>query len=103
MMKIVATAGIVFSYLGFRQSVDLAGEARNPQRDVPRAIIARSHRGMQRDGAALRGGHADMGKYSHTCARNKEITVKKTAEHAHLNRAVSYNQEADRFVSATWC
>ncbi len=39
MMKVVATAGIVFSYLGFRQSVDLAGEARNPQRDVPRAII----------------------------------------------------------------
>ncbi len=39
MMKVVATAGIVFSYLGFRQSVDLAGEARNPQRDVPRAIV----------------------------------------------------------------
>ncbi|ACU53887.1 amino acid permease-associated region [Acidimicrobium ferrooxidans DSM 10331] len=35
----VATSGIVFSYLGFRQAVELAGESRNPQRDVPRAII----------------------------------------------------------------
>ncbi len=39
MMKVVATAGIVFSYLGFRQSVDLSGEAKNAQRDVPRAIV----------------------------------------------------------------
>ena len=39
MMRVVATAGIVFSYLGFRQAVDLSGEARNAQRDVPRAIV----------------------------------------------------------------
>ncbi len=38
-LKAVALSGIVFAYLGFRQAVDLAGEARNPQRDVPRAII----------------------------------------------------------------
>ncbi len=36
----VSTSGIIFSYLGFRQAVDLAGEAKNPGRDVPRAIIA---------------------------------------------------------------
>jgi amino acid transporter len=35
----IATAGIVFSYLGFRQGVELAGESRNPQRNVPIAII----------------------------------------------------------------
>ena len=35
----VATAGIVFSYLGFRQGVELAGETKNPQRNVPVAII----------------------------------------------------------------
>lgn len=35
----VATSGIVFSYLGFRQALEYAGEARNPQRDVPRATI----------------------------------------------------------------
>lgn len=35
----VATAGIVFSYLGFRQGVELAGESKNPQRSVPFAII----------------------------------------------------------------
>ncbi len=35
----VATSGIVFSMLGFRQAVDLSAEARNPGRDVPRAII----------------------------------------------------------------
>ncbi len=35
----IATAGIVFSYLGFRQGVELAGESHNPQRNVPIAII----------------------------------------------------------------
>lgn len=35
----IATAGVVFSYLGFRQGVELAGETRNPQRNVPIAII----------------------------------------------------------------
>ena len=35
----VATSGIVFSYLGFRQALEYAGEARRPQRDVPRATI----------------------------------------------------------------
>jgi amino acid transporter len=35
----IATAGIVFSYLGFRQGVELAGETKNPQRSVPLAII----------------------------------------------------------------
>lgn len=35
----VGTSGILFSLLGFRQAIDLAGEAKNPQRDVPRAVI----------------------------------------------------------------
>ncbi|MGH8162108.1 MAG: APC family permease, partial [Gammaproteobacteria bacterium] len=35
----IATAGIVFSYLGFRQGVELAGESSRPQRNVPIAII----------------------------------------------------------------
>jgi amino acid transporter len=35
----VATTGIVFSYLGFRQALEYAGEARRPQKDVPRALI----------------------------------------------------------------
>ncbi|MGH8114849.1 MAG: APC family permease, partial [Rhodanobacteraceae bacterium] len=35
----IATAGIVFSYLGFRQGVNLAGETDNPQRNVPIAIL----------------------------------------------------------------
>lgn len=35
----VSTGGIIFAYLGFRQAIDMAGEARDPQRDVPRAII----------------------------------------------------------------
>lgn len=35
----VVGAGIAFSFLGFRQAVDFAGEARRPQRDVPWAII----------------------------------------------------------------
>ena len=32
-------AGIVFSYLGFEQADQLAGEVKNPQRNLPRAII----------------------------------------------------------------
>lgn len=32
-------SGIVFAYEGFRQALEYAGEARNPHRDVPRAII----------------------------------------------------------------
>ncbi|MDN5849414.1 MAG: APC family permease [Nitrococcus sp.] len=35
----IATGGIVFSFLGFRQGVELAGETRSPQRNVPIAII----------------------------------------------------------------
>jgi amino acid transporter len=35
----VATTGIVFSFLGFRQALEYAGEARRPQKDVPRATI----------------------------------------------------------------
>jgi amino acid transporter len=35
----IATGGIVFSYLGFRQGIELAGESRNPRRNVPIAVI----------------------------------------------------------------
>jgi amino acid transporter len=34
----LGTGGILFSLLGFRTSMDLAGEARRPQRDVPLAM-----------------------------------------------------------------
>lgn len=32
-------AGVAFSFLGFRNAIDLAGEASNPQRDIPLALI----------------------------------------------------------------
>ncbi len=35
----IATSGIVFSFLGFRQGVELAGETKNPRRNVPLAVI----------------------------------------------------------------
>ncbi|CAN5262501.1 APC family permease [soil metagenome] len=35
----IATGGIVFSYLGFRQGIELAGETGNPRRNVPIACI----------------------------------------------------------------
>ena len=38
-LSAVATSGIVFAYLGFEQADQLAGEARNPQRNIPRAVI----------------------------------------------------------------
>lgn len=37
--KAVALSGIVFSFLGFRQGLDYAGEARNPQKSIPIATI----------------------------------------------------------------
>lgn len=39
MFTIIPGAGIVFSYLGFRQALDFGGEARRPQRDIPIATI----------------------------------------------------------------
>jgi amino acid transporter len=35
----IATGGIVFSYLGFRQGIELAGESRNPKRNIPLSVI----------------------------------------------------------------
>jgi amino acid transporter len=35
----IPAGGIVFSLLGFEQAVQLGGEARNPKKDVPRAVI----------------------------------------------------------------
>ena len=35
----IATGGIVFSYLGFRQGIELAGETSNPKRNIPVAVI----------------------------------------------------------------
>ncbi|MGC8544724.1 APC family permease [Athalassotoga sp.] len=39
MFYAIPSAGIVFSYLGFRQALEFGGEAKNPQRDVPRATV----------------------------------------------------------------
>jgi amino acid transporter len=38
-LNAVVGAGIVFSYLGFEQADQLAGEVKNPQRTLPRAVI----------------------------------------------------------------
>lgn len=35
----VSTSGVVFAYLGFEQADQLAGEAKNPQRNIPFAVI----------------------------------------------------------------
>lgn len=35
----VATSGVIFAYLGFRQAVELAGESSNPRRNLPIAIV----------------------------------------------------------------
>jgi len=39
MFASIATTGIVFSYLGFRQAVELGGEAKKPQISVPVGVI----------------------------------------------------------------
>jgi amino acid transporter len=38
-LSAVSTGGIVFALLGFEQADQLAGESKNPKRDIPRAII----------------------------------------------------------------
>ena len=38
-LNAVATAGIVFSFNGFQSPVNLAGEARNPSRSIPVAVL----------------------------------------------------------------
>jgi amino acid transporter len=38
-LSAVSTGGIIYSVNGFQPPVDLSGEARNPRRDVPRAIL----------------------------------------------------------------
>ncbi len=35
----VSLSGIVFSYLGFRQALDYGGEAKTPQKSIPRATV----------------------------------------------------------------
>jgi amino acid transporter len=35
----LSTAGVLFSFLGFRQAVELAGESSNPKRNVPIAVV----------------------------------------------------------------
>jgi amino acid transporter len=35
----ISTAGITFSFLGFRQGIELAGETTNPRRNIPLAVI----------------------------------------------------------------
>ncbi len=35
----VSSGGVAFAFIGFRQAVDLAGEAKNPGRNIPLAII----------------------------------------------------------------
>ena len=39
MFVLALPAGVVFSLLGFEQAVQLGGEAANPSRDLPRAVI----------------------------------------------------------------
>ncbi|MFF2147358.1 APC family permease [Kitasatospora sp. NPDC058190] len=35
----ISTSGIIFALLGFEQAIQIAGESRNPKRDIPRAVI----------------------------------------------------------------
>ncbi|MFF7277429.1 amino acid permease [Streptomyces griseorubiginosus] len=38
-LSAISTSGIIFALLGFEQAIQLAGESRNPERDLPRATI----------------------------------------------------------------
>ena len=38
-LKAISLGGIIFSFLGFRQAIDLAGETRDPNRNIPFAAV----------------------------------------------------------------
>jgi amino acid transporter len=38
-LSAIATAGVIYAYTGFQGPIDLAAEARNPRRDIPRAVL----------------------------------------------------------------
>jgi len=38
-LSAISTSGIIFALLGFEQAIQLAGESRNPRRDLPRATL----------------------------------------------------------------
>ncbi len=38
-LKAISLGGIIFSFLGFRQAIDLAGETRDPRRNIPFAAV----------------------------------------------------------------
>jgi amino acid transporter len=38
-LSAISTSGVIFSYLGFRQAIELAGESQNPKRNIPFATI----------------------------------------------------------------
>jgi amino acid transporter len=38
-LSAIATAGVIFAYTGFRNIIELSGEAKHPKRDIPRALI----------------------------------------------------------------
>ncbi len=38
-LQALPLSGVVFAFLGFRQAVDFGGEARNPRRDIPLAVV----------------------------------------------------------------
>lgn len=38
-LSAIATAGMIFAYTGFRNIIELSGEARNPRRTIPAALV----------------------------------------------------------------
>jgi amino acid transporter len=38
-LSAIATGGVIFSYLGFEQAIQFGGESRDPQRNIPFAVI----------------------------------------------------------------
>ncbi len=40
MLYAIPESGIIFSYLGFRQAIEYGGEGKNPQKDIPFAVIS---------------------------------------------------------------
>jgi amino acid transporter len=38
-LSAIATGGVIFAYLGFEQAIQFGGECRNPQRNIPFAVI----------------------------------------------------------------
>ena len=110
MLVALGVGGVLFSYQGFEQAVQLGGEARDPRRDIPRAVVLSiligtaiyialqlcfiaafdpalvrevGWNGIQNVGAAFT--HGDLNALGQSLTRGTGVTAKQLSDYATSN------------------